>query len=98
MKLTELAAKPQLIKLVLDTPDVIERYQEPLEFYTWDRQPLDVFVKLAQINNSNIGDVIDIVRTMILDESGNQVIQNDVMLPSTVLIQAIGKITDTLGK
>ena len=98
MKLTELAAKPQLIRLVLDTPDVIERYQEPLEFYTWDRQPLDVFVKLAQINNSNIGDVIDIVRTMILDESGNQVIQNDVMLPSTVLIQAIGKITDTLGK
>lgn len=98
MKLTQLAAKPQLIRLVLDTPDVIERYQEPLEFYTWDRQPLDVFVKLAQINNSNIGDVIDIVRTMILDESGNQVIQNDVMLPSQVLIQAIGKITDTLGK
>jgi hypothetical protein len=98
VKLTQLAAKPQLIRLVLDTPDVIERYQEPLEFYTWDRQPLDVFVKLAQINNSNIGDVIDIVRTMILDESGNQVIQNDVMLPSQVLIQAIGKITDTLGK
>lgn len=98
MKLTELAAKPQLIKLVLDDADVIEQYKEPLEFYTWDRQPLDVFVKLAQINNSNIGDVIDIVRTMILDESGNQVIANDAMLPSNILIRAIGKITDTLGK
>lgn len=98
MKLTQLAAKPQLVKIVLDDEDILAQYNEPLEFYTWDRQPLDTFVKLAEINTSNIGSVINIVRTLILDEEGKQIIDDNSMLPSNVLIKAIAKITDTLGK
>ena len=98
MKLSQLAAKPQLIKLVLDDKDVVKEYGEPLEFYTWDRQPLDVFMKLASTDNTNMSAMVDVVRTMILDEEGKAIITDDVMLPSKVLIASITKIVETLGK
>ena len=98
MKLSQLAAKPQLIQIALDDEDIVTKYGEPLEFYTWDRQPLDTFMKLAQANASNAGDMIGIVKTLILDEHGKEIINNDAMLPSDILIRVIAKIVDTLGK
>ena len=98
MKLSQLAAKPQLIKLVLDDEDTIKEHGEAIEFYTWDRQPLDTFMKLANSDHGNAAAMIDVVRTLILDEAGKEIIQKDVMLPSTVLIKVISKIVETLGK
>ena len=40
MKLKELATKPQLVKIVLDDEAIIKEYNEPLEFYVYDKQPL----------------------------------------------------------
>lgn len=45
MKLSQLAAKPQLVKVVLDDQDTLEQFGEALEFYTWDRQPMEVLLK-----------------------------------------------------
>jgi hypothetical protein len=98
MKLSQLAAKPQLIKLVLDDESIVEEYKEPIEFYTWDRQPLDTFMKLANTDNADMSAMVDVVRTMILDEKGKAIITDDIMLPSKVLISAITKIVETLGK
>ena len=41
MKLSQLAAKPTLIKLELDDEDVVKEYGEPLEFWIHDRQPIE---------------------------------------------------------
>lgn len=98
MKLSKLSAKPQLVKVELDDEETLKEYQEPLEFYTWDRQPLDVFMKLASTTQDNAGNIIDIVRTLILDEDGKQILNKDNMLPTNVLMKAIGKVTDMLGK
>ena len=98
MKLSQLAAKPQLIKLSIDDADTVKEHGEAIDFWTWDRQPLDTFMKLANSDQANAGAMIDIVRTLILDENGKEVITKDVMLPSTVLIKAISKIVETLGK
>jgi hypothetical protein len=99
MKLSQLAAKPQLIKLEINDADTVKEFGEPIEFWTWDRQPLETFMKLAnQGDNQNAGGMIDVVRTLILDENGKEVIKGDVMLPSTVLIRVISKIVETLGK
>lgn len=98
MKLSQLAAKPQLIKLTLDDEEIVKEYQEPIEFYTWDRQPLDVFMKLANTDNSNMSAMVDVVRTLILDEEGKPIIDGDSMLPSKLLIASITKIVETLGK
>lgn len=101
MKLSQLASKPQLVKIVLDDETLIKEHgggDPTIEFYTWDRQPLDVFMKLANATKENTGGIIDIVRTLILDENGKQIIQGEIMLPTDVLMAAIAKIVDTLGK
>lgn len=98
MKLSQLAAKPQLIKLVIDDEDTIKEHGEAVEFWTWDRQPLDIFMKLSGSTGQDHGAIIDTVRTLILDEKGRQIIQGETMLPTNLLIAAINKITVVLGK
>ena len=98
MKISQIASKPQLIKLVVDKPSIVEEFGETIEFWTWDRQPLETFMKLASINNEDPKQIIDIVRTMILDENGKQVIDGEVMLPTRVLLEMIQLIVEKLGK
>lgn len=98
MKLSQLTAKPQLILIELNDDDVIKEFGEAITFHTWDRQPLDVFMKLASADHSNSGSVIGIVRTLILDEKGKEILKDDAMLPTHVLMKAIGKVTELLGK
>lgn len=98
MKINQLASKPQLIKITLDDTETIATVGEAVDFWTWDRQPLDRFMKLASVKQDNPAELIDLVRTLILDEEGNEVIQGDVMLPTGVLVKAIGKIVEALGK
>lgn len=98
MKLSQLTAKPQLVMVTLDDEEITKEFGEALEFYTWDRQPMDTFMKLASIENTNADTIIDIVKTLILDENGKQILSNDNMLPTNVLMKAISKVTDLLGK
>lgn len=98
MKLHQLASKPQLIKYEIKDPAVIEQYGEAIEFWSWDRQPLEVFMKLASASGTDQATMIEIVRKLILDEEGNEIIKDEVMLPSNLLILVIGMIVERLGK
>lgn len=98
MKLSQLAAKPQLVKVTIDDEDVIAAHGEALEFWTWDRQPLDTFMKLAQLQDRDMGKIIDVIRTLILDESGKEIIATDSMLPTDILIKVVAKVVSLLGK
>jgi hypothetical protein len=98
MKISQLASKPQLVKITLDSPEIVKDFGEAVEIWTWDRQPLDIFMKLATANASNYGDMVDVLRTLILDEDGKQVIVGEVMIPTKVLVAAMTAITELLGK
>lgn len=98
MKLSQLAAKPQLTKLVLDDEDIVKEFGESVEFWTWDRQPIDIFMKLASVKQDDPASIIGVVRDLILDDKGYAVISKDNMLPNTLLVKAIAKIVETLGK
>jgi hypothetical protein len=98
MKLTQLAAKPQLIKISLDDEEIVKEYGEALDFWIWDRQPMDKYIRLAQIKGENIADLIAAVNEMILDEQGNPVLQDGATLPTHVMTKVIGKVVETLGK
>lgn len=98
MKINQIASKPQLIKLVLDDEATKAELGEELEFWTWDRQPLDKFMKLASIRHDQPQEIIDVVKELILDEEGKVVIQGEIMLPTQILIRIIQKVTETLGK
>lgn len=98
MKLNQIAAKPKLIIVTLDDEEIVKEYGEPVEFFTWDRQPLEVFMKLANANQQDQTQMINIVRTLILDEDGKEIINDENMLPTNLLIKAIAKIVEKLGK
>lgn len=98
MNLSQLTAKPQLVLVKLDDEETITEYKEAIEFYTWDRQPMDVFMRLASATQDNTAGIIDIVKTLILDETGKEILTKDNVLPTNVLMKAISKVTDMLGK
>ncbi len=98
MKLAELSQKPQLIKIILDEPKIIEQFNEELEFFVYDRQPIDVFSKLANADQGDIGGLIVLLKDLILDEDGNQIIDDERVLPMDVMVEAVKKIGERLGK
>lgn len=98
MELTKLTAKPQLIKVEINDEEIIALFGEPLEFYIWDRQSMDSFVKLATLDYQNFGSVADVVREFVLDKDGKPVITEDQVLPTNVMMKAITTVIETLGK
>ena len=98
MKLSQLSAKPKLAKLVIDDEDTVKEYGEAVEFYSWDRQPIDTFLKLASLNPDNQGEMIAAVKDLIMDEDGKPIINKDNTIPTNLLMKVITKVVETLGK
>jgi len=98
MKLSELAKKPQLTKLTIADEDIIAEFGEAIEFWTWDRQPMDVFLKLASVDQANTASVIEAVRDLVLDEAGKPVLTGENSLPTKVMMRVITAVVNSLGK
>lgn len=104
MKLSEITKKPQLIEVLIDDEETVKEFGEALTFHTWDRQPMDVFIKLANLasnienQNPNIGDMIGVAKSLILDEKGKEIIKDGTMMPTNILIKVVQKVTESLGK
>lgn len=98
MKLSKLKAKPQLVKIEISDEDIVKEFGESLEFWSWDRQPMEVFLKLSSVDTDNYSTVIDSVKDLILDEDGNRILDGDETLPVGVLMRVIAKVVEGLGK
>lgn len=98
MNLKDLAAKPQLTKLTIDDEDIVSQFGEPLDFYTWDRQPMDVFLNIARGGKEDMGAVIEVMKDLIMDEAGSPIMKDGMVLPGPVLIACVNKIVVALGK
>ena len=98
MKLSEIAKKPRLIEVTINDEDIVAEFGEALTFWTWDRQPMDVFLKLAAIDQKNTASVIEAVRELILNEDGSQVLTGEESLPTKVLMRVIVSVVESLGK
>jgi len=99
MKLAELATKPKLIPVKIDDEDTVKEYGEPIEFYIYDRQPMEVFLKLAQLegDTTNIKEITEVVSQMVMDETGKTVLTESECLPTTVMLKVIEKTVNHLG-
>ncbi len=98
LKLTQLASKPQLICITIDTPEMQERYGDALEFWIMDRQPIDQFIKMATISGENYGEMIRMVNELVLDEDGKKVLGDGEALPNDVMLAVMAAVVDRLGK
>ena len=98
MKLSELAAKPILVELTITEPTLVEKYGEELKFHVFDRQPLDIFAKMSQMEEGNTMEYVDTLSQLILNEEGNPVMHEEFILPLDVLTEALKLIGENLGK
>lgn len=98
MKLKALAKQAELIKVTIDDEDIVKEYGEPLDFYVFDRQPMETFLKFAASGNQDMSMMASIMKDMILDEDGTPVITDGFMLPSKVLVSAFTRVVAQLGK
>lgn len=98
MKLSQLSAEPKLIEVTLDDEDTVSTYGEAVTFYTYDRQPIDVFMRLANIDMNNTANVVDVVKNLLLDEDGKEILSKNRVLPMAIMMKAITKVTELLGK
>jgi len=98
MKLKELATKPQLTKITIDNEDIVEKYGESIDFYVLDRLPLDKYTQLASVKTEDFSSMIDLVKQLVLDEDGTPVMDDDHVLPTDILNEAMVKVVDVVGK
>ena len=98
MKLTELAIKPQLTKITIDSEELVEKYGESIDFFVLDRLPLDKYTKLASVKTEDFSSMIDLVKELVLDEDGNPVMDEDHVLPTEILNEAMVKVVEVVGK
>lgn len=96
MKLVNVAKKPTLVRVELNDEDTIREFGEALEFWCYDRQPLDAFMKFAaKANDPSV--MVELVRDLILDEDGTPIMKDGNILPSKLMIRAVNKLMDVLG-
>jgi hypothetical protein len=98
MKLSELTREPKLIMVSLEDSDIVQEYGEAVEFWTWDRQPMNVFMKLAAVNPDDTSSILGAVRDLVLDEKGQPVLTEKSTLPTKVMLRVITRVVDGLGK
>jgi hypothetical protein len=98
MKLSELSQKPELIKITIDNETLVEKYGDSLEFYCYDRQPLDTFTKLANAQSDDPATMTMLFKDLILDEDALPIIKDDHVLPIDVMVEAIKLVGERLGK
>ena len=98
MQLTQLTAKPQLIKIQIDDEEIIAEFGEPIEFYILDRYPMKKFMRLANLKEEDYTEMIDLVEEMVLDEDGKPFLSQENLLPTRVMTKVVNKVVERLGK
>ena len=98
MKLKDLATKPQLQEVTIDDEKIVQEYGDSLQFYIQDRLPIETYTKLASIKTEDAGEMYNIIKDLILDENGHPVMVEDKILPMNVMVAAVEKVTQFLGK
>ncbi len=98
MNLAQITSKPKLIEIVMDDKETVKEFGEPVVFHTWDRQPMEVFMQLANTDQQDISTIVNIVKKLILDDFGNEMLVDEKTIPTKLLMRVIGKVTEQLGK
>lgn len=96
MELKQLASKPQLKKITVETDFIVEAYGEPLEFYMYDRQDLPTYLRLAQLKNDQ-QELYNIIKELVLDKDGARVMGDGEMLPVDIMVPVLEAAIKNLG-
>jgi hypothetical protein len=98
LKLTQLAAKPQLVKLTINHPHIVEKYGDELEFHIYDRRNIEDFVQIATASANDQAGMVKMISRLIMNEDGKPALKADETLPDDVMMAVVNAVVDQLGK
>lgn len=99
MNIKEFASKPNLIEIKLDDTELVEKYGEPITFHTYNIVSLSTYFDFySSRNNNEYNHLEKMLRKLVLDHEGKQVLAEDEDLPIDIAAATITKIGDILGK
>lgn len=98
MDLTKLSAAPTLVKVTIDDKETVKEFGEALEFWTWDRQPLNTYLSLNAAMSDDQDKAVELLKTLVLDPEGNPIMAGDKILPAKIMVKAMTQVMALLGK
>ena len=96
MNIKELARKPQLKKITVDSEIIVEAYGEPVDFWMYDRQQIPTYLQLAQLKDDQAA-IFDIIKKIIMDETGKPALSDGEMLPIDIMLPILQAVIGELG-
>lgn len=99
MNIQDFKIKPKLIDITIDDETIIESYGDSIKFHMYDHLDLTTYFKFFKAQSEgNTDELLKIVKTIILDEKGKPVMNQEYELPIDIFTNAVVKITEHLGK
>ena len=99
MNIKKYASVPKLVEIVLDSEELLERYEEPITFYSYDVVPMTTYFEFFNARSNNEFVQLDkMMKNMILDKNGKRVLADNEDLPIDIAAAAINKLGEILGK
>lgn len=96
MNIKELAKKPQLKKVTVDSEFIVKAYGEPLEFYMYDRFDIPVWMKISTLKDDQ-SELFNLLRELIRDETGAPVLGAGEILPIEIVQEVVKGIVNNMG-
>jgi hypothetical protein len=96
--IADFAKKPELIQIVLDHPEIVEEFGEPVIFYMKDYVDINTYFEFFKNQTDNDNGLNQVLQKIILKENGEPVLGADDTLPIRLAIGALSKINENLGK
>jgi hypothetical protein len=99
MNIAQFASQPKLVKVELNSVEMLQKYNEPVVFYWYDILPIDIYFEFfATTSESRMENISKVLTKVILDESGKPALKEGEVLPTDIVTEIIYKLSEHLKK
>lgn len=99
MEITQLAKVPELIEIKLDDAAIIEEFGEEITFWMKDHLDIGTYFDFYKFQSETSGhELMSVLRKIILKKNGELALEDNQVLPILIILTALEKINDVLGK
>ena len=97
--ITDFRVKPTLTEITIDDADIVASYGDTVSFYMYDHLDIKTYFEFFKAQSSgDTEQILNIVKTIILDKDAKPVIHDNQQLPIDLFASAVNKISLQLGK
>jgi hypothetical protein len=98
ISLRSLSQKPKLVEIILDDQETLDVFGSPVSFFTYDRQPLHVYLEISQAFGKNAARTEELLSGLLFNEDATPLISEGEMPDATLMAKALTKVMEQLGK